>query len=612
MFIREIINKNPGYDREFVYHRLMESVRTPRGPRQRMVLNLGKLDIPKDEWKILANRIEEIISGQETLVKPPRHIEDLARHYSRLLIQKRVRSTPPAPDKEEIEEDWETVNLGSLSNSESRTIGGEALGYYAFRKLEFPRILRSLGFGRKQVDRAALLVIGRLLHPASERETALWGSEMSALGELMGADFHRLSNNALYRTSDLLLEKRDDLEKCLRDRERSLLGLSEKIILYDLTNTYFEGKASGSERAKRGHSKEKRTDCPLLTLALVLDEDGFLKGSKVFPGNVSEPGTLKEILEGLRLSAGLMNNQLSLLEDKPTVVIDAGIATKENVKLIKAENYHYLCVSRTRPLEIPDEGLLEYKNRSGGAVSLKKTNRNGEVFLYCRSEGRHKKEEGMKTRFTKRFEEGLAGIESSLKKPRGHKKLEDIMERLGRLREKCPMVARFYNVEVKSEAGRAVSLEWKLEKKDELDARFAGSYYIRTDRDDLPEEEMWSLYTMLTQVEDAFRCLKSELGLRPNFHQKDDRMEGHIFISVLAYHFLSLLRRELKAKGIHHRWQTIRERMATQTRVTTSITNREGKRIHFRQTTDPEPFHREIYRALNLPPKPLRCRRVVL
>jgi len=157
----------------------------------------------------------------------------------------------------------------------------------------FRKILAGLGLKKEQIDQAALLIIGRLLHPASERGTAIWGKEISALGELLGADYQRLSNNALYRLSDELVRHRDEIEELMAQRERETLGLGEKILLFDLTNTYLEGSGQESERARHGHSKEKRNDQPLLTLALVIDEDGFPKRSQVLSGNASEPESLK-------------------------------------------------------------------------------------------------------------------------------------------------------------------------------------------------------------------------------------------------------------------------------------------------------------------------------
>jgi transposase len=604
VFIREIVKKNPGYDKIFTYHRLMESVRTPKGPRQRVILNLGKLNLPKEEWPILAGRIEEIITGQETFLLPSPYIESLASHYAQLLRRKEMQSVPQAKEEEK---DWETVDLNSLSQGECRTIGGELVAYDAFRRLDLPQILFDLGFSPEEVNRVALLVIGRLLHPSSERDTTLWGKKISALDELLGTNFQHLSNNALYRLSDELVKHRDEIEKHLSQNERDIFHLGEKIILYDLTNTYLTGRAKESSKARYGRSKEKRSDCPLITLALVLDEDGFPKRSQVLEGSVSEPATLKEFLLSFKAQG---ERQLPLLSELPTVVIDAGIASEENLKLIKEEGFHYISVARNRPKEIPHDGLTIIKEENNSTIKAKRLDHNGEVLLYCESSARARKEESMKAHFQKHFEDGLEAIASSLGKRKGLKKYEKVMERLGRLRERYPTIAQFYEVDVEEDKGVVKRVTWRVKKEEELKARFSGSYYIRSDRSDLDEKELWSLYMMLTSVEEAFRCLKSDLGLRPVYHRKDRRIVGHLFITVVAYHLLVSIQRELKKKGIHHRWETIRNLLATQMRVTASLTNEGGERIYIRQTTDPEPFHFEIYQALGLPPKPLRAKRL--
>lgn len=602
VFIREVTKRNPGYNKVFRYHRLMESVRTPQGPRQRVLLNLGHLEIPPAEWKSLANRIEEILYAQASFLPPPPHIESLAQHYAQMLRQKEMQSIP-TPE----EQDWETVDLNSLSQSEFRTIGGEAVGHDAFKRLGLPEILAQLGLNEDKIHQAALLVIGRLLHPASERETALWGKEISALGELLGADFQHLSNNALYRLSDELVEHRDRIEAFLAQRERERFGLGERIILYDLTNTYLEGRGQESSRARRGHSKEKRDDRPLLTLALVIDEDGFPKKSRVLPGNASEPDSLKGFLEAYKSD---LSRALPLFNELPTVVIDAGIGTADNLKLIRGEGFPYITVSRSRPTEVPDEGLVVLKAESDSTIRAKRLDRDGEVILYCESSARAQKEGAMKASFQKHFEEGLQAIAVSLSKKRGHKDYGKVMERIGRLRERYPNIARFYDVVVREERGRATRMEWRIDDEKELEARFSGSYYIRSSRTDLDEKGLWSLYMMLSQVEESFRCLKSELGLRPVYHRKDPRQEGHLFITVLAYHLLATTQRELKNKGISHRWSKLRTRLSTHMRATAAVTSDKGERIYLRQTGDPEPFHLDIYRALGLPVKPLKTKRL--
>jgi len=604
MFVKEISKQNQGYSKTFISHRLMESVRTPNGPRQRKIIDLGKLELPRDEWKILANRIEEIISAQQTFAMPADHIERLAQHYAQLIQQKEMHSLPMAENQLP---DWHTVDLNSLLPGKSRTIGGESIGYDAFQKLGFPRMLADLGLSQTQIEQAALLIIGRLMHPDSERETAIWGQELSGLDELMGTSFAHLGNNALYRLSDRLLSHRDEIEERLVENERNLYQLGEKIILYDLTNAYLEGSAHESSLSQRGRSKEKRSDCPLLTLALVVDADGFPKRSRVLAGNVSEPGTLKEFLETYD---NQLKERLPLLKERPAVVIDAGIGTKENLTLIRSLGFHYITVSRSRLKETPaTEDLVLIKQSKDCTIRAKKIEHAEGVLVYCESSARAQKEEAMKSQFQKHYEDGLGKITASVTRRKGIKSYGKVMERLGRLKEKYPTIAQFYQVDVQHDGEKVNAMTWQIDREEELLTRFSGSYYIRSSRTDLDEKELWSLYMMLNRVEDSFRSLKSELGLRPVYHRKDCRQAGHLFISVLAYHLLASIQRRLMVKGISYRWETIRKRMANQTRVTTSLTNDKGERIHTRATTDPESFHFDIYRALGLPLRPLTNRR---
>ena len=604
MFIREITKKEHGTGKVYVYHRLMEAVRTPKGPRQRIVLDLGRLELPGDRWKMLADRIEQIISGQRSLWPVDESVETLARDFARRVSRRERKTIEPVaatPDQPE----WETIDLGSLTQEEVRTVGGEAVGHWAFKQLGFPEMLEDLGFSEAQSAVAALLIVGRLLHPASERETFLWAREHSALDELLGVDFGKISLSALYRLSDALVQHREAIETHLRQNEKRLFGLRESIILYDLTNTFLTGTARESAKAKRGRSKENRTDCPLLTLALVLDEEGFPKASKVFEGNVSEASTLGAMLDALSTCGQLP------LREPPTVVMDAGIATEANLKLVRARGMNYVCVSRAKSWTSPEGEMSLIKTGPGGTVKGIRLEQNGETLLYCESTGRSAKEESMKDRLQKRLEEGLAAIEASLTKKGGHRGYDKVLQRVGKLRNRCAAVARFYEVTVERSGDRAASISWHIKDEAGLKNRFSGGYLLRSSRRDLDEVGLWSLYTTLTLVEDSFRSLKSDLGLRPMYHRIDRRLEGHLFISVCAYHLLAAIQRKLRKEGIMHGWELIRMRMASQCRVTAAMTNDREDRIRVRQTTEPESFHAEVYRALGIHAKPLRTVKTV-
>jgi hypothetical protein len=618
MFIKEIKKRNKGYEKEFISHRLMESYRTQRGPRQRTVLNLGILDLSKEQWKSLADRIEAKVLGQGSLFAVDDHIEGLATHYAELIIQRDLVISPDV-EKDKGEPDYETIDIRSVSSSRSRTIGAEYVGISMFKKLGLDSLFKKLGFTKTQIDYAVLSIVGRLVYPASERRMRVWATHLTGMDELLRADFSHISNNALYRILDMQLSHKDTIEEHLRRKEQYLFSLKENIILYDLTNTYFEGSARGNKKAKRGRSKEKRRDCPLVTLGMVINECGFPKKSEIFNGNVSEPGTLKKMIEalqgGTREKEEIEKGSSIKKKKGITVVMDAGIASEDNLSFLKDEGYDYICVARNTPVdasEINEENLLTIKVDKNNKVEAQLITRENERILYCKSLMKGKKEQAMKTLFQQRFEQGLKEIEASFSKKGGTKRYEKVIERIGRLKEKYSSIAHYYKLEVEQHDGKATSLHWEFDKGEKSHERFSGTYFLRTSRCDLNEKEIWSLYVMLTHVEDAFRYLKSDLNLRPVWHQKEDRVDAHVFNTLLAYHLLVSIQTQLRCSGITMRWRHVRDLLKSHVRITTGMTNKEGKRIYIRKCSDPEPFHKKIYNALNLTYCPIGEKRIAI
>ena len=600
MFIREIEKKNPSSDKAFISHRLVQSIRTPRGPRQTVVMNLGKLDLSKEKWKELANRIEEVAYGQEMrLIEAPQEIEALAQHYAQLLIKKQLAEKK---EKQSInqEQDFESINVNAVSSSENKRIGSEHVGLEAMKSLGFFDLFQQLGFTQRQSDLATLLIVGRYVHPSSERELRRYAKEQSALDELLGTSFFHIGNNALYRTSDLLFEHKDQIERFLSMRSKEIFSLKETIILYDLTNTYFTGEAPGY---KRGRSKQKRNDCPLVTLGLVLDENGFVKGSRIFEGNVSEPSTLLSMVESMHEHS--KKETPPLFVTKPTVVMDAGIASKENILLLKAKCFSYIVVSRTKPENITYDNFIEIKE----GVKAHSIRQGDEIFLHCISEGKTKKEKSMVAKARDRMEQELKKVRQGLSKKGCLKSYPKVLERVGRMREHYSRVSKGFTITVKEHKGKATEMSWQFDKS-KLGKPYDGTYFLQTDRVDLSNEDIWSIYVMLTSVEDAFRCLKSELGLRPIHHSKSDRVDGHLFISVLAYHLLNYNRWQFQKAGLNHRWPTIRSWLETHELLTTTLPKEDGQIIYLRYCTIPTLKQQEIYRALKITTSPLRRKKI--
>ncbi|MEA3361204.1 MAG: IS1634 family transposase [Thermodesulfobacteriota bacterium] len=565
-------------------------------------------DLSKDKWKDLANCIEEIISGQKSLFDYPKALRTLARRYARKIIREQASVIA---ERQDIEPDYETIDLNSVEDEEVRTVGAEHVVYEAVKQLGIDRKLKELGLNRHQVAASLGVIAGRMIVPGSERATHYWMQNVSALDELMGVDFSNLSLDRVYKVSDRLLKHKDSLEEHLRRSEGQLFALEEKIILYDLTNTFFEGTGKYNPKARYGRSKEKRSDCALVTLGLVLDTHGFPKKSQIFDGNISEPKTLETMIGEL---AGGEISEDSLI--KPTIVLDAGIASEKNLLWLKDKHYPYIVVSRKKKKEIPsDVTMIAVKKDDKTSTilvqaGLAKSKETDELELYCHSIDKEKKEESIKTKFQERFEHELLKARNALHLRNGTKRYDKVVERIGRLKERFKLVSHRYNVSIEkaTETEKAKNITWSHKKTEKT----SGVYCLRTNRKDLNEQQIWDIYTMLTDIEDAFRCMKSELGLRPIYHQKEIRCDGHIFITLLAYHLLHTIRFQLRQKRVRFCWTTIRRQLSTQVRITTTMKRQDGKVIRIRKSSKAEPAHQVIYDALNLAYQPGRRVKTIL
>ena len=604
MYIRRTTIKSRQTGEPYYTYRLVESTREGAQVRQRTLLNLGRhFEVPREQWAALVQRIEQLLSGQPDLMPADLDSvwEEVAQRYAAQLIRTRAnveegRSAQAA--------DYQNVDLDSLDLLRPRSVAIEHVALAALRQVGLDKKLAALGFNGPQQAAAIGTLVARMSAPGSELATYQWLQEQSALGELIDYDFLDMDLMALYRISDQLLKHKGALEGFLYEQERTLFDFQEVITLYDLTNTYCEGTAQSNTNAALGRSKEKRSDCPLVTLALVLDASGFPKRSEIFAGNISEPKTLEKML------AKLTSEQT---QKAPTVVLDAGIASEENIAWLIEHGYRYLVVSRKRHREFdPDQASLIKEDGDLRIQAQRRVNPDtGEVELYCHSSQREKKERGIAELFAKRFETALAKLAEGLHKKGCTKRYDKVLERLGRLRENYPRAAQHYEIRVEHDAvsAKATAMRWQRTKP--IEQTLPGVYCLRTNEDAWDEATLWRTYTMLTDLEAVFRCLKSELGLRPIYHRKTDRVSGHLFISVLAYHLVHTIRFQLKAAGIHLGWDAVRRALAGQDRVTVTLKRADGKTVHIRKATRAEPRQQVIYNALGIGDRPGRTEKTV-
>lgn len=604
MYIRRTTIKSRQTGEPYYTYRLVESIREGKQVRQRTLLNLGRhFEVPREQWGALVQRIAHLVGGQQALM--PAYLdarwEEAAQRYAAQLIR-----TCASVDESGsgTGADYHTVDVDSLELLRPRSVAIEHVALAALRQVGLDKQLQALGLNGPQRAAAIGTLVARMAAPGSELATCNWLQHQSALGELIDYDFLGMDLKALYRISDQLLKHKMALEGFLYEQERTLFDFEEIITLYDLTNTYFEGTAQGNANAHLGKSKEKRSDCPLVTLALILDASGFPKRSEIFAGNISEPKTLSMMLG--RLTAGHTDNA-------PTVVLDAGIATEENIAWLVENGYRYVVVSRKRHREFdPDAAVLIKEDGELMIRAQRRVNTDtGEVELYCHSSQREKKEQGIAELFTKRFEAALTQLAEGLHKKGAVKRYDNVLERLGRLREKYARAAQYYEVIVEHDESTAKATAMRWQRIKPIAETLPGVYCLRTNEADWDETTLWRTYTMLTDLEAVFRSLKSELGLRPVFHRKTDRVSGHLFISVLAYHLVHTIRFQLKAAGIHLSWEGIRRELAGQDRVTVTLKRVDGKTVHIRKATRAEPRQQVIYDALGISDRPGRTEKTI-
>ena len=599
MYIRKTTRKYK--DKTYTSHLLVESITTPKGPRQKTICSLGDLSPkPREQWLEIARRMHAALAGQHALFdEPPEVVELLDNARARA---PRRRSAPgarrrPSP-RYTISVDPEKVAVESV-----REAGTVHVGVSFWKRMGFDEALQAAGLSERTRVLTCAMVMNRLIAPASEHAMPGW-MRRTALGELLGTDVDALSESALYRNMDRLHPKRALVESDLVERERELFNLDQSLFFYDLTSTYFEGQALNNPKAKRGYSRDKRPDCKQVVVGLVINRDGFPQAHEIFDGNTQDRLSLPDMLDALEARVGGFRGG-------QTVVLDRGMAFDDNLEQLRARGLHYLVASRqgerTRwlaefeHLEGFDEVIRvpsprnRWQKKTKVEVKLKRTE--DETYVLCISEGRRQKDRAIRDKHEQRLLNDLDKLQARI----GAGRLADAVkvgEAIGRLKERYPRVARYYDIAYDS---TTQTLRYSVnESRRQLAERLDGSYVLKSERTDLSADEAWRIYHLLTRAENAFRCMKSPLAERPIFHQVQRRVETHIFLCVLAYHLLVAIEKTFLDQGVHTSWASVRDALATHHIVTIVLPTDTGATLRIRRASTPEPEHRELYRLLGV------------
>jgi hypothetical protein len=573
--------------------------------RQMVVLNLGRLEgVSEENRKLLAIRIEEIVTGKSSLFSATQfsEIEDLAQEFARKISKDKIfPSSKGKSIAKNVEEDYQNVNLQTFEQLESKSIGAEWLVKQTFEKLNFTEIMKQIGLTDRQVVDAQLLLTGKLLHPSSELETQRWLNESSAAAELYDnpSDMTRYK---LYQVASKMYQNKMKWDSLLYDKIGELFPERSKIVIYDLTNMYFEGQMKGSKKANFGRSKQKRSDRRLIGLALSIDQLGFVRSSRFYDGNVSEPSTFIDLINDL-------SQQLSSAGNKPLIVMDAGIATEENLTLLRNEkyNYDYLCVSRSKPKEYDKltNNATTISDNRGNKIELTKVNVEGKPdhFLHIKSEQKRIKETSMDDKLSQRLIQQLEEIRDKLSKKRTVKKTTKIHEKVGAIKAKLARVGHLYDITYveNKELGIVTDIKWQRIKSKE---KPKGEYFLRYTVGTNNEKEIWDLYNLTREVEAVFRCLKTDLDIRPIYHQKDKYIESHIWLGIIAYQVVNYIKQNLRKADINDSWTTIVNKMSTMQSSTTTVLNDKQQQLYIKLCTRPTKYQKTIFDTLKYKSRP--------
>jgi transposase len=496
-----------------------------------------------------------------------------------------------------------SIDTERIEIEEHREAGPVHVGHQIWQQLDLEEILGRAGLSKQARLLSEVMTLNRLIFPLSELSMPDW-IRRTALGDILGIDFSELNEDSLYRNLDKLHPKREQVETELAEREKTLFKLEDMIYLYDLTSTYFEGLAEMNSQAKRGYSRDKRPDCKQVLVGLVLDRDGFPKAHEIFEGNQQDRSTVEEMLKILEKRRGK--------HPGATVVVDRGMAYKENLEQIRAHGLHYLVAGRQSErnewlddfekeadweevIRVPSpRNPFQKKSR----VEIKRRQKGDEVCILCLSEGREEKDRAIREKQQERLIKDLERLKRRIAK--GHlKKTEKVHQAIGRLQERYPRVARYYEIQYQ---GQPQSLSWQEDtEKKAIAEKLDGSYVLRTDRQDLSADEIWRTYMLLTRVEAAFRSMKSPLMERPIFHHLKRRTQTHIFLCILAYHLLATIEKRFLDQGIHTSWWSIRQQLSTHQVATIVLPTSSGMVLRIRKGGIPEPEQKKIYEVLKIP-----------
>lgn len=555
MFVRQCYRSKNG--KRHAYWALVESYRTERGPRQRVVAWLGQID---EAGRLGVQRAAE---------------DRTAADYQPTLFDE---NDPPQPR-------WIEVNTSAVRVENCRQFGGPWLALELIRRLGLDEFFEQvMPHGQETVPwsvSAMILIIARLCEPSSELYIAEQWYPQTSLPELLGVPSARVDDNRLYRALDQLLPHKEALETFLKHRLGELFDLEYDLLLYDITSTYFEGQAVGNPLAQRGYSRDQRSDCKQVCLGLVVSRCGMPLGYEVFAGNTADVTTVEHIVETMERRYG---------QSDRIWVMDRGMVSEENIQFLKEGGRRYILGTPKPLLQQFEQELLGqgwHEVRAGVEVKLcKSPDDDDETFILCRSRDRSQKDLGIVARFEQKIEERLMKMAARCEQQK--RDPQKVEREVGRLLGQNTRAERLFEVNVKTTLDGHARLTWqKLAENREWATLSAGCYLLRSNVSDWSDEDLWKAYIQLTEAEAAFRIQKSDLKIRPIWHQKQDRVLAHILVCFLAYVLWKTLAALCQQAGLGDEPRRVLAELSEIRTVDVVLPTREGAEIRRRCISKP-------------------------
>ena len=620
MHFMSALRYNPKTQRNEWYYRIKESFRDLTGRvRSRIMLNVGFIEeahSPEDIRDIgkCLNYLHEH-QGERDLFGCPfadynEFVRSKAEEFWTAMVKNGSIDAVKSAKEESRKKAERLVDVNTVKHTDARDVGAEWICLQTIRELEIDRFLERQGWNEIQINTTLAHLITRTVYTPSELKSIRIMNENSAVCELVSGnqEWHP-GYHDIYKVAPNLYGLKDKLETHLCRKTDDLFNLTNRIVLFDLTNFYFEGRKERSAKAQYGRSKEKRNDCKLLVMALCVNAEGFIRYSSILAGNTADPDSLPDMIDTLSQKTRTPSDP----ERKVLVCLDAGIATEENLRKIKEKGYNYLCVSRTRltDYEISEDcqsvKVLDTRKQE---ITLRqvKHEADGDYYLEINSPAKAVKESSMSRQWRERFEQELTKARDALGRKGGKKTYEKVIERVGRAIQKYPSIAKYYVIDYlrdEKNPKNMADIQWRIAVPENVD-RQSGIYFLRTNVERLDEKSTWDYYNLIREIECTNRQLKTDLNLRPIYHKKDDCSDAHLFLGLLSYWIVNAIRYKLKQTGENSFWTEIVRRMSTQKAITTEGVNALGEKVSLRLCSEPSKAAEDIYERLKYRKMPFR------